>query len=85
MSETPLSHLPHRLDDELSGVLVAIGLVPAETIRTAKTKNISLAASGVTVTTAEVDAALDKTELSVSDRFAVKVALANQRLLRHAA
>jgi hypothetical protein len=76
-------HLPHRFDaSALVGVLAEIGLeLPASAPDLAR-REINLSAAGVRFTVDQIDGALAKTELSMHDRFTVKVAMGQQGLIR---
>jgi hypothetical protein len=75
--------LPHRLDaTALVGVLAQIGLTLPDAARDLATREISLSTAGVAFTVEEIDAAFAKAEVSLHDRFMLKVALAQQGLIR---
>jgi hypothetical protein len=82
MTETPLRYLPHRFDAAaLVGVLAEIGLALPNGARILPASDVALSAAGVAFTVAEIDDALAKTELSSTDRFAVKLAMGQHGLI----
>lgn len=84
-----LAYLPHRFDDAaLPTVLADLGLLKrSDAIKVmldagaGGAVTASLAAAGHRFSEREVDQALEKTTLSISDRFTVKRAVANAGLM----
>lgn len=75
--------LPHRFDAAaLVDVLSEIGLaLPPSAVDLAR-KEIRLSAAGLSYSVDQIDAVLAKTELSVTDRLTIKVAMGQQGLIR---
>jgi hypothetical protein len=82
----PVRTIPHHLGPlELLEFLPKIGLTVPVVATPLAAMGQPLSAAGFNFSVAEVDVALDKHELSTSDRFVVKTALAHHGLLRRGA
>jgi len=86
MTAESVTRLPHRFDAAaLVGVLDKIGLRLAANSAEMLAGGVPLQAQGKRFTVPQVDDALSKTRLSISDRLTVKTAMVQNGLIARAA